>query len=49
MRQQGKVAVLVAERLIRKKILPIILVVGGAIGFIYIMQSSGGLGGMFGG
>ena len=32
-----------------KKILPIILVVGGAIGFIYIMQSSGGLGGMFGG
>ena len=32
-----------------KKIMPIMLVVGGAIGFIYIMQSSGGIGGLFGG
>ena len=32
-----------------KKILPIMLVVGGIIGFIFIMQRSGGLGGLFGG
>jgi len=32
-----------------RKILPIMLVVGGVIGFIYIMQSSGGIGGLFGG
>lgn len=32
-----------------KKILPIMLVVGGIIGFIFIMQRSGGIGGLFGG
>jgi len=32
-----------------KKILPILLVVGGIIGFIAISQQAGGIGGMFGG
>ena len=32
-----------------KKILPMILVIGGIIGFIFIMQKSGGIGGLFGG
>lgn len=32
-----------------KKILPIIMVIGGIIGFIFIMQRSGGIGGLFGG
>lgn len=32
-----------------KKILPMILVIGGIIGFIFVMQKSGGIGGLFGG